>query len=119
MRGAPRARQDILRPRRAVKVGARPLIAIVMPHELQEQQCIGSGKVIARGSFDSRRSITAAIARGNLSPEHLAVSRCAATSPWADRRSFGAPPLPSAKMEPTLSGKETKALRGESSEHAA
>jgi hypothetical protein len=49
-----------------------------MPHELQEQQCIGSGKVIARGSFDSRRSITAAIARGNLlarTPGRVAMRR--------------------------------------------
>ena len=37
-----------------------------MPHELQEQQCIGGGKLIARGSFDSRRPIAATNARGNL-----------------------------------------------------
>ena len=53
------------------------------------------------------------------SPKQLALVRSAATPPWADRRSFGAPPLPSAEMEPTLSGKETKVLRGECSEHAA
>ncbi len=85
MRGAPRARQDILRPRRAVKVGARPLIAIVMPHELQEQQCIGSGKLIAPGGFDSRRPTAAAIARrSNLARttglgamrRYLNVTRC-------------------------------------------
>ena len=33
MRGAPRARLNILRPRRAVRVGGRPLIAIVMRRE--------------------------------------------------------------------------------------
>jgi len=37
-----------------------------MPHELQEQQSGGSGKLIALGGFDSRRPIAATIARGNL-----------------------------------------------------
>jgi hypothetical protein len=36
-----------------------------MLHELQEQQCIGSGKLIALGGFDSRRPTVAAIARRN------------------------------------------------------
>ena len=66
MRSAPRARRNILRPRRAVKVSGRPLIAVVMPHELQEQQCIGSGKVIALGGVDSRRPTAATIAGRNL-----------------------------------------------------
>ena len=66
MRSAPKARQDILRSRRAVKVGARPLIAIVMPHEFQEARVIAIGKVIALGGFDSRRPIAAAIARRSI-----------------------------------------------------
>jgi len=36
-----------------------------MLHELQEQQCIGSGKLIALGGFDSRRPTVAARARRN------------------------------------------------------
>ena len=37
-----------------------------MPHELQEQRGIRSGKRIALGGFDSRRPIAATIDRRNL-----------------------------------------------------
>jgi len=49
-----------------VKVSGRPLIAIVMPHDFWEARVIASGKVIAMGSFDSRRRIAAAIARRRI-----------------------------------------------------
>ena len=45
---------------------AGALSSIVMQHDFWEARVIASGKVIAMGSFDSRRRIAAAIARRRI-----------------------------------------------------
>jgi hypothetical protein len=69
MRGAPRAQRNILHPRRAVKVGGRPLIAIVIPHESRSLiDRIGIDLLRKKNPFDSRRSRVAVTTRKRRDP---------------------------------------------------